>query len=70
MRLRHELFEKWLNEKASIQHVLKYLKTANFNPEFFKSFEKEILESFNQEFDESITLAPKKWWRKILHDKV
>lgn len=70
LRLRHELFEKWLNEKASIQHVLKYLKTANFEPEFFKTFEKEIIGAFNQKFNDSVELAPKKWWRKILQDNV
>lgn len=70
LRLRHELFEKWLNEKASIQQVLKYLKTANFDPEFFKHYEEEIVASFNQEFNESVELAPKKWWRKLMFDKV
>ena len=70
LRLRHELFEKWLNEKASIQHVLQYLKTANFDPEFFKSFEKDIVGAFNQQFGESVKLAPKKWWRKLMFDKV
>lgn len=70
LRLRHELFEKWLNEKATIQHVLKHLKTANFDPEFFKHFEREIVAAFNQKFNESVELAPAKWWRKILLDKV
>jgi NAD(P)H-nitrite reductase large subunit len=70
LRLRHELFEKWLTEKATIQHVLKHLKTANFDPEFFKHFEKEIVEDFNQQFGESVVLAPAKWWRKLLLDKV
>lgn len=70
LRLRHELFEKWRNEKVSIQHVLTYLKTANFDPEFFKSFEKEIAETFNHQFGESVTLAPKKWWRKLMLDNI
>jgi len=70
LRLRHELFDKWLTEKATIQHVLKNLKIANFDPEFFKSFEKRIVEAFNQEFNETVALAPTKWWRKLLLDKV
>ncbi|WP_107037279.1 NAD(P)/FAD-dependent oxidoreductase [Brumimicrobium mesophilum] len=70
LRLRHDLFEKWLNEQATIQHVLKYLKTANFDPEFFKTFEKDIVDAFNKEFNDSVELAPKKWWRKLMHDKV
>ncbi|RYM32318.1 NAD(P)/FAD-dependent oxidoreductase [Brumimicrobium glaciale] len=70
LRLRHELFEKWLTEKASIQEVLQNLKTANFDPEFFKSFEKDVVDAFNHQFGESVKLAPKKWWRKLMLDKV
>ncbi|RFC53643.1 NAD(P)/FAD-dependent oxidoreductase [Brumimicrobium aurantiacum] len=67
LRLRHELFDQWLNEKRSIQYVLQNLKSANFDPEFYTSFEKEIVEAFNQEFDDSIEVSSKKWWRKLLN---
>jgi hypothetical protein len=31
-----------LNEKRSVDYVIENLKKANFDPEFFKKFEKEI----------------------------
>ncbi|WP_306416861.1 NAD(P)/FAD-dependent oxidoreductase [Fulvivirga maritima] len=52
IRLRHNLFDNWLREEASIQHVIKNLKAANFDPEFFTSHEKEITDLFNQQYPE------------------
>lgn len=49
IRLRHEVFDKWLKEGKTIQYVLKHLKKANFDPEFFKRHEKEIAQLFNEQ---------------------
>ena len=46
IRLRHEVFDRWLTEKATVDEVIKNLKSANFDPEFFKSYEKEIQNKF------------------------
>ena len=35
IRMRHECFEKWLNEKRSVNFVIENLKDAIFDPEFF-----------------------------------
>ncbi|MEO5789132.1 FAD/NAD(P)-binding oxidoreductase [Gelidibacter sp.] len=43
IRLKHEVFDRWLTEKRSADYVMEHLKEANFDPEFFKTFEKEIL---------------------------
>jgi NADPH-dependent 2,4-dienoyl-CoA reductase/sulfur reductase-like enzyme len=67
IRLRHELFDKWLNERASIQTVLANLRQANFDPEFFKRFEQEIVASFNDKTNMSIQLKPKSWWRSLIN---
>ncbi|OAD91523.1 NADH dehydrogenase [Aequorivita soesokkakensis] len=42
IRMKHEVFDKWLNEKRSVDYVIENLKQANFDPEFFKNYEKEI----------------------------
>jgi len=66
LRLRHALFDQWLTQNKTIDYVLKHLKTANFDPEFHHTFEKEIIQAYNHEFNASVTLAPKKWWRKLI----
>ena len=70
IRMRHEVFDHWLNTNASIEEVIRNLKMANFDPEFFKHYEKEIVEAFNKQFDHNIKLAKNKWWKSILKQKV
>ncbi|WP_397364646.1 NAD(P)/FAD-dependent oxidoreductase [Olleya sp. R77988] len=47
IRMRHETFDKWLTEKRDVDFVINNLNEANFDPEFYKHFEKEILEAYN-----------------------
>lgn len=46
IRLRHECFDSWLREKRTIQFVMEHLEEANFDPEFFVRYEREITHSF------------------------
>ena len=55
IRLRHEFFDTVLNDKKSVDYVLENLKKANFDPEFFKTFEREIANEFNNQFSISKT---------------
>lgn len=48
IRMRHKVFDRWLNEKRSIDFVLGHLREANFDPEFYDRHEKEIFRSFKQ----------------------
>ncbi|MFA7273398.1 MAG: FAD-dependent oxidoreductase [Crocinitomicaceae bacterium] len=66
IRLRHEVMNHWLTEKKDINFVLQNFTAANFNPEFFKSFEQPLLQSYNALFHKNLVLQPKKWWQKIL----
>jgi hypothetical protein len=50
-----------LYEKKSIFYVIEQLANCNFDPEFFESFEEEILQKFNQEFNTEIKLKKKSW---------
>ena len=42
IRFRHYVCEEWINEKRSIDYVLEHLPEANFDPEFFETFESEV----------------------------
>ncbi|MEO8734067.1 MAG: FAD-dependent oxidoreductase [Flavobacteriales bacterium] len=46
-RLRQEVFDRWLREKATVDHVVKHLHEATFDPEFYKRMEPAIRASFN-----------------------
>ncbi|MCX7550907.1 NAD(P)/FAD-dependent oxidoreductase [Xanthomarina sp. F2636L] len=46
IRMRHEVFDTWLSEKQTIDYVISHLEAANFDPEFYKHFEKDIQASF------------------------
>ena len=61
--MRHETFNKWLTENKSIEFVLEYLADANFDPEFYKLHEAEIVAKFNQENNTNILLKKKNWKR-------
>lgn len=63
IRMRHELFDQILAEKRTVFYVLEHLKDCNFDPEFFKSFEADIISKFNQEFNSNIKSKNKSWSR-------
>jgi hypothetical protein len=46
--MRHETFDKWLTEKRDVDYVIHHLAEANFDPEFYSKFEKEILSQYNR----------------------
>ncbi|KAB1067540.1 NAD(P)/FAD-dependent oxidoreductase [Tamlana haliotis] len=50
IRMRHETFDRWLTEKRDLDYVITYLAEANFEPEFYKTYEKDILESYKNQF--------------------
>jgi len=63
IRMRHEFFDRILNEKRSVDYVIAHLADANFDPEFYKLHEKEIAAKFNQENNTNIQLKKKSWKR-------
>jgi NAD(P)H-nitrite reductase large subunit len=63
IRMRHEFFDNALNEKKTVESVLTYLADANFDPEFYKKHEAEIVEKFNKENGTNIILKKKSWTR-------
>ena len=63
--MRHELFDSWIERKKTVEYALEHLKDVNFDPEFFKTYEAEIVGKFNQENGTEI-LVKKKSWKRIL----
>ena len=47
--MRHETFDKWLTEQRDVDYVINNLKEANFDPEFYKHFEQDILKAYNKQ---------------------
>ncbi|WP_190809933.1 NAD(P)/FAD-dependent oxidoreductase [Flagellimonas sp. S3867] len=58
IRMRHEVFDRWLTEERDVDYVMEHLADANFDPEFFKKYETEIVSKFNSDLGKSIN--PKK----------
>ncbi len=54
IRMRHELFDRWLTEERDVDYVMEHLVDANFDPEFYKNYESEIVNQFNTTFGKSI----------------
>ena len=63
IRMRHEIFDRWLTQNQSVEYVLEHLADANFDPEFYRLHEAEILAKFNQENNTNIILKKKSWKR-------
>ena len=49
IRIRHEVCNDWLNNKTPVKIVVQQLYKANFNPEFFRGYEKEFAAAFNHQ---------------------
>lgn len=65
IRMRHNVWENWLANNCSLKYVLENLRDANFDPEFFKRYEKSIIAEFNdQNPDNQLTLSPLRWFTK------
>lgn len=60
VRYRHEVCEKWLKEKTNVETVLQNLGLANFDPEFFKQYEAEVIAIYNQQAGASLQLQKRR----------
>ena len=59
IRFRHEVCEKWLKEKTKVDEVMSNLKLANFDPEFYSSYEADIIGAFNKKYKRNVKLHSK-----------
>ncbi len=63
IRMRHEILDAWLTENRTVDYVMEHLKDANFNPEFYSTYEKDIVATYNTDFGKNIQLKKKNWKR-------
>ncbi|MCG8701576.1 MAG: NAD(P)/FAD-dependent oxidoreductase [Bacteroidales bacterium] len=56
IRMKHEVFDSWLNENKSIDYVVEHLEEANFDPEFYKKYESSIHREFTNQ-KENVTTS-------------
>ena len=63
IRMRHKIFDRWLQENRNVNYIIEYLKDANFDPEFYKSYENEIVSKFNNDYNQTVTPQKKSWKR-------
>jgi NAD(P)H-nitrite reductase large subunit len=67
IRFRQVVCQKWIAEKRTLAYVIEHLEEANFDPEFFKNYQSEIVAEYNFKFPEK-TIKLKKnsgFWRTI-----
>ena len=60
VRYRHEVCEKWLRDKTHIESVLQNLGIANFDPEFYKEYEEEVIKIYNQQTGKNLKLKKRR----------
>ncbi|MEZ2413335.1 NAD(P)/FAD-dependent oxidoreductase [Muriicola sp. E247] len=63
IRMRHEMFDRWLTEGRTIDYVMEHLRDANFDPEFYGQYEQEIVDNYNSTFGTNIKPKKKSWKR-------
>ncbi|UOY08208.1 NAD(P)/FAD-dependent oxidoreductase [Muricauda sp. SCSIO 64092] len=54
IRMRHEIFDRWLTQQRDVEYVMEHLADANFDPEFYANYEHKIVSKFNSDFGKSI----------------
>ncbi len=63
IRMRHEIFDRWLTEERDVDYVMQYLKDANFDPEFYSHYEEQIISKYNSVMHTSLSVKKKSWKR-------
>ena len=63
MRLRHKVCDRWLVEKRSLEYALEHLRDANFDPEFFKPLEADIIAHYNATHGKNLKPKKRSWAR-------
>ena len=66
VRYRQEVCEKWIRERTLIEDVLQNLGLANFDPEFFKQYEQEVIALYNRQTGKNLQLKQRRSLRAVL----
>jgi NAD(P)H-nitrite reductase large subunit len=60
IRYRHDVCERWIREKRTIEYVLENLGAANFDPEFFRAFEPDVIAQYNRHSGRTLSLKTRR----------
>ncbi|CAH1001191.1 Nitric oxide reductase FlRd-NAD(+) reductase [Neolewinella maritima] len=60
VRYRHEVCEKWIASGTHIEQVLQQLGMANFDPEFYKEYEADIVALYNRQTGKNLQLKQRR----------
>jgi len=61
IRMRHEIFNRWLDQNKTIDYVLEHLEIAHFDPEFYKNYYSKVIEKYNADNNRNLQLKKKSW---------
>ena len=67
IRYRHLIFDRFLRDNSNIDYVLENLAAANFDPEFFASYEADILKEYNRQSGKNLQLKRKRGLKSVLN---
>jgi NAD(P)H-nitrite reductase large subunit len=67
VRYRHEVCEKWIAEGIHIEKMLPLLALANFDPEFYDCYEKEVISLYNEQNNLSLKLQSKRGLNEVFN---
>lgn len=60
VRYRHEICEQWLARPTHIEEALQNLSIANFDPEFYDSYEQKVVNIYNEKMGRNVQLQSKR----------
>lgn len=66
IRYRHEVCEKWIERGTHVEDVLQNLGLANFDPEFYKEYEQEVVNLYNEQTGKNLQLLQKRGLEPVL----
>ncbi len=66
VRYRHEVCEKWIRTETHIETVLQQLGLANFDPEFSKQHEADLIANYNRQTGKNLVLQHKRGLSAVL----
>ena len=66
VRYRHEVCEKWIQDGTHIETVLQHLGLANFDPEFSKQHEADLVAIYNHQTGKNLMMKQKRGLKAVL----
>lgn len=65
IRLRHAVLDRWLRDRKTMEYALMHLADSNFDPEFSRKYEREILHEYNRRHGKQLRWQRRSWQRLL-----